>query len=95
MEDRYIDVNSAQMNKEYTQKYAIYLSRSRVTPDYRDGQKPVQRKILYCMHDKGVTSHKVKSANIVGEVMAKYHPHGDSGIYGAVKVSKSLSVVSF
>lgn len=85
MEDRYIDVNSAQINKEDTQKYAVYISRSRVTPDYKDGQKPVQRKILYTMQKMGATDHLSKSANIVGMVMGKFHPHGDSGIYGAIK----------
>lgn len=85
MEDRYIDMNCAQLNKEDTQKYAIYISRSRVTPDYKDGQKPVQRKILYTMQKMGATNHLSKSANIVGMVMGKFHPHGDSGIYGAIK----------
>lgn len=85
MEDKYIDVNSAQINKEDTQKYAIYISRSRVTPDYKDGQKPVQRKILYTMQKMGAVDHLSKSANIVGMVMGKYHPHGDAGIYGAIK----------
>jgi len=63
--------------------YAMSVIVSRALPDVRDGLKPVHRRILYAMHDMGLTPDKPfrKSANVVGEVMAKYHPHGDSAIY--------------
>ena len=59
---------------------------SRALPDARDGLKPVQRRILYAMYDMGLrpnTSYK-KSARIVGEVLGKYHPHGDMAVYEAM-----------
>ncbi|KJS13412.1 MAG: DNA gyrase subunit A [Peptococcaceae bacterium BRH_c8a] len=63
--------------------YAMSVIVGRALPDVRDGLKPVHRRILYAMHTLGVTPEKPhrKSAYIVGEVMAKYHPHGDSAIY--------------
>ncbi len=66
--------------------YAMSVIAARALPDARDGMKPVQRRILYAMHDMGVrpnTPHK-KSARIVGEVLGKYHPHGDSAVYEAM-----------
>ncbi len=66
--------------------YAMSVIISRALPDARDGLKPVQRRILYAMHDMGVragTPYK-KSARIVGEVLGKYHPHGDSAVYDAM-----------
>ncbi|MBP5596604.1 MAG: hypothetical protein J6Y02_14555 [Pseudobutyrivibrio sp.] len=68
--------------------YAIYISRRRVTPEYRDGLKPIHRRILYAAYkfDKAVSwGTKVKSAAIVGDVMKTLHPHGDAAIYGAMK----------
>ena len=66
--------------------YAMSVIVSRALPDARDGMKPVQRRILYGMNSLGITSDKPhkKSARIVGEVMGKYHPHGDSSIYDAM-----------
>ncbi len=66
--------------------YAMSVIVSRALPDVRDGLKPVHRRILYGMSELGVTPDKPhkKSARIVGEVMGKYHPHGDSSIYGAM-----------
>ena len=66
--------------------YAMSVIVSRALPDVRDGMKPVHRRILYGMHDNGMTSDKPfkKSARIVGDVMGKYHPHGDSSIYDAM-----------
>ncbi|WP_409176482.1 DNA gyrase subunit A [Brevibacillus fortis] len=66
--------------------YAMSVIVSRALPDVRDGLKPVHRRILYAMHDMGLTPDKPfrKSANVVGEVMANYHPHGDSSIYEAM-----------
>jgi len=66
--------------------YAMSVIVSRALPDARDGLKPVHRRILYAMYDMGLrsgTSHK-KSARIVGEVLGKYHPHGDSAVYDAM-----------
>ncbi|MBP9990270.1 MAG: DNA gyrase subunit A [Bacteroidales bacterium] len=66
--------------------YAMSVIVSRALPDVRDGFKPVHRRILYAMNDMGLfynTSYK-KSASVVGEVLGKYHPHGDSSVYGAL-----------
>ncbi|MBN1249520.1 MAG: DNA topoisomerase 4 subunit A, partial [Anaerolineae bacterium] len=66
--------------------YAMSVIAARALPDARDGMKPVQRRILYAMHDMGLrpnSAHK-KSARIVGEVLGKYHPHGDSAVYEAM-----------
>ena len=73
MKDSYID-------------YAMSVIVGRALPDVRDGLKPVHRRILYGMNEMGVTPDKPhkKSARIVGEVMGKYHPHGDSSIYDAM-----------
>ena len=66
--------------------YAMSVIVSRALPDVRDGLKPVHRRILYAMREGGYTSDKAykKSARIVGDVMGKYHPHGDSAIYDAM-----------
>ena len=75
--------------------YAMSVIVSRALPDVRDGLKPVQRRILYTMHDMGLranTSYK-KSARIVGDVMGKFHPHGDSAIYDAqVRMAQTFSM---
>ena len=66
--------------------YAMSVIISRALPDARDGLKPVHRRILYAMHDMGLVtsgSHK-KSARIVGEVLGKYHPHGDMAVYDSM-----------
>ena len=67
--------------------YAMSVIVSRALPDARDGLKPVHRRILYAMNDLGMTADKAykKSARIVGEVIGKYHPHGDSAIYWGCK----------
>ena len=66
--------------------YSEHVILERALPRVEDGLKPVQRRILYVMYEQGLTPDKPfkKSANIVGETMAKYHPHGDSSIYGAM-----------
>jgi len=63
--------------------YAMSVIVARALPDARDGLKPVHRRILYAMHDLGIgaTSAYKKSARIVGEVLGKYHPHGDAAVY--------------
>lgn len=67
-------------------EYAMSVVKGRALPDVRDGQKPVQRRILYTMSQLGLgkQSKPVKSARIVGDIMGKYHPHGDSSIYEAL-----------
>ena len=66
--------------------YAEHVILDRALPRVEDGLKPVQRRILYSMYEQGVTPDKGyrKSARIVGDCMGRYHPHGDSSIYGAV-----------
>lgn len=66
--------------------YAMAVNVSRAIPDVRDGLKPVHRRILFSMHEQGYTSDKPfrKSARIVGDVLGKYHPHGDSAVYDAL-----------
>jgi DNA gyrase subunit A len=74
-----------QMRSAYLD-YAMSVIVARALPDARDGLKPVQRRILYAMHDMGLRSNAAykKSARIVGEVLGKYHPHGDSAVYEAM-----------
>ena len=81
---RKIDIDT-EMQQAYLD-YAMSVIVSRALPDARDGMKPVQRRILYAMYDMGIradTAYK-KSARIVGEVLGKYHPHGDSSVYEAM-----------
>ena len=81
---RKVDIDS-EMQQSYLD-YAMSVIVSRALPDARDGLKPVQRRILYAMYDMGIradTAYK-KSARIVGEVLGKYHPHGDSSVYEAM-----------
>ncbi|HIZ53439.1 MAG TPA: DNA gyrase subunit A [Candidatus Enterococcus avicola] len=77
------EVNLVSEMKDSFIDYAMSVIVSRALPDVRDGLKPVHRRILYGMHELGVTPDKAhkKSARIVGDVMGKYHPHGDSAIY--------------
>ena len=75
--------------------YAMSVIVSRALPDVRDGLKPVHRRILYAMKEGGYDSTKAfrKSARIVGDVMGKYHPHGDSAIYDAmVRMAQEFSL---
>ena len=66
--------------------YAMSVIVSRALPDVRDGLKPVQRRILYAMHELGMrpNSQYKKSARLVGDVLGKYHPHGDGAVYDAM-----------
>ena len=88
MEDRIIKTEySDVMQKSYID-YAMSVIVARALPDVRDGLKPVQRRVLYDMHELGIRSDRPyrKSARIVGDTMGKYHPHGDSSIYDALVV---------
>ena len=73
------------MQKSYID-YAMSVIIARALPDVRDGLKPVQRRTLYDMHELGIRYDRPyrKCARIVGDTMGKYHPHGDSSIYGAL-----------
>ena len=84
--DRIIEKNIVQEVKDSFLEYSMSVIVSRAIPDLRDGLKPVHRRILYSMYESGYTSDKAhrKSARIVGDVMGKYHPHGDSSIYDAM-----------
>ena len=81
-----IDVKLTSEMKTSFIDYAMSVIVARALPDVRDGLKPVQRRILYGMNELGVTPDKPhkKSARITGDVMGKYHPHGDSSIYEAM-----------
>lgn len=85
-EDRILKINIENEMKSAYIDYSMSVIVSRALPDVRDGLKPVHRRVLFGMNEMGNTSDKPhkKSANCVGEVMGKYHPHGDSSIYGTV-----------
>lgn len=85
-EDRILKINIESEMKSAYIDYSMSVIVSRALPDVRDGLKPVHRRVLFGMNEMGNTSDKPhkKSANCVGEVMGKYHPHGDSSIYGTV-----------
>ena len=84
--DRIKQVNIEEEMKSSYIDYSMSVIVSRALPDVRDGFKPVHRRILYGMMDMGITHDKAtkKSAAIVGEVLGKYHPHGDMSVYGAL-----------
>ena len=81
--EKIIPVNIEEQMKSSYIDYSMSVIVSRALPDVRDGLKPVHRRVLYGMHDMGVTSTKSykKSARVVGDVLGKYHPHGDSSVY--------------
>src|SRR5688500_1931594 len=85
-EEHIIDIDVGDEMRSSFLEYAYSVIYSRALPDARDGLKPVQRRILYTMNDMGLRPDRghVKSARVVGEVMGKLHPHGDSAIYDAL-----------
>ncbi|WP_346873852.1 DNA gyrase subunit A [Clostridium sp. UBA5988] len=93
--DKIIPVDiEKEMKKSYID-YAMSVIVGRALPDVRDGLKPVHRRILYSMHELGITYEKGyrKCARIVGDVLGKYHPHGDSSVYDAlVRMAQSFSI---
>ncbi len=100
IEEKKIDKNiidqdiSSEMRTSYLD-YAMSVITSRALPDIRDGMKPVHRRILYAMHDMGLNASAKtrKSAAIIGEVLGKYHPHGDASVYDAmVKLAQDFSM---
>ena len=89
--ERIVDIDvSSEMQTSFLE-YAYSVIYSRALPDARDGLKPVQRRILYSMQEMGVRPDRghVKCARVVGEVMGKYHPHGDGAIYDALVRTRS------
>lgn len=92
---RYIDVDVEQTMKTSFIDYAMAVNISRAIPDVRDGLKPVHRRILYAMNEMGLTSDKPyrKCATVVGQVMGRYHPHGDNSIYDAlVRLAQDFTI---
>jgi len=88
-----VEIND-EMKKSFI-AYAMAVNVSRAIPDVRDGLKPVHRRILYSMNETGITSDKPhkKCARIVGDVLGKYHPHGDSSVYGAlVRLAQDFAI---
>src|SRR5216110_924440 len=85
-QNRIIPVNIEEQMKSAYIDYSMSVIIGRALPDVRDGLKPVHRRILFGMHEMGVTYNKAhkKSARIVGDVMGKYHPHGDTAIYDTI-----------
>ena len=85
-QDRIIKVDINETMKSSYIDYSMSVIVARALPDVRDGFKPVHRRILFDMMEQGITSDKAtkKSARIVGDVLGKYHPHGDSSVYGAL-----------
>ena len=90
-----IDRDVEKEMKDAYMSYAMSVIVSRALPDVRDGLKPVHRRILYTMHEDGLTSDKPyrKSATTVGDVLGRYHPHGDSSVYDAmVRMAQDFSL---
>ena len=81
--EKLIPINIVDEMKSSYIDYSMSVIVSRALPDVRDGFKPVHRRVLYGMHELGVFHHKkyLKSARIVGDVLGKFHPHGDSSVY--------------
>ncbi|MDO9628670.1 MAG: DNA topoisomerase IV subunit A, partial [Acholeplasmataceae bacterium] len=93
--ERIIEESLEDIVSERFARYSKYIIQDRALPDARDGLKPVQRRILYAMQQMGMLHNKPykKSARIAGEVMGKYHPHGDSSIYDAmVRLSQNFKM---
>ena len=85
-EEKLIPINIVNEMESAYIDYSMSVIVSRALPDVRDGFKPVHRRVLYAMHELGLLSNRAhkKSARVVGEVLGKYHPHGDSSVYDAM-----------
>jgi DNA gyrase subunit A len=95
IKDRLLPMELEQEVKKSFIAYSMAVIVNRALPDVRDGLKPVHRRILYAMNELGMTSDKPyrKSARIVGDVLGKYHPHGDSSVYDAmVRLAQDFSI---
>src|SRR4051812_28660104 len=84
--NKIIRVNIEEQMKTAYIDYSMSVIVGRALPDVRDGLKPVHRRVLFAMHELGISANKAhkKSARIVGEVLGKYHPHGDTAVYDAM-----------
>ncbi len=94
-QERILQINIEDEMRESYLDYSMSVIVARALPDVRDGLKPVHRRILYGMHELGVSYNKPykKSARIVGEVLGKYHPHGDSAVYDSmVRMAQTFSL---
>ena len=94
-EEHIVDIDVGDEMRTSFLEYAYSVIYSRALPDARDGLKPVQRRILYAMHDMNLRPDRghVKSSRVVGEVMGRFHPHGDGAIYDAlVRMSQSFAM---
>jgi len=92
---KYIDIDAEQEMKKSFMEYAMAVNVSRAIPDVRDGLKPVHRRILHAMNEAGLTPDKPfrKCATVVGDVLGKYHPHGDASVYDAlVRLAQDFSI---
>jgi len=90
----YVRTIESEMKRAFID-YSMSVIMSRALPDVRDGLKPVHRRILYAMNDMGLTHDKPykKSARLVGEVLGKYHPHGDQAVYDSmVRMAQEFSL---
>ena len=95
LNERIIEVDLEEEMKISYIDYAMSVIVGRALPDVRDGLKPVHRRILYSMYEQGMTPDKPyrKSARIVGDVLGKYHPHGESAVYDAmVRMAQDFSI---
>ena len=93
--DRIIPINIEEEMKTAYIDYSMSVIVSRAIPDVRDGLKPVHRRVLFGMNELGLNFNKAhkKSARIVGEVLGKYHPHGDTSVYDSmVRMAQNWSV---
>ena len=93
--DRIVDIDVSEEMRNAFLEYSVSVIHSRALPDARDGLKPVQRRILFSMHELGLRPDRghVKSSRVVGDVMGKYHPHGDQAIYDAlVRMAQPFSM---
>ena len=93
--ERIVDIDVADEMRNAFLEYSYSVIHARALPDARDGLKPVHRRILYSMSEMGLRPERghVKSSRVVGEVMGKYHPHGDSAIYDAlVRLAQPFSM---
>ncbi|MEO7069835.1 MAG: DNA topoisomerase IV subunit A [Nostocoides sp.] len=94
-EERIVDIDVVEEMSNAYLEYSLSVIHARALPDARDGLKPVQRRILYSMADMGLRPDRahVKSSRVVGDVMGKYHPHGDTAIYDAlVRMAQSFTM---
>ena len=96
IEDKVLNDDIYNIFSERFARYAKYIIQDRALPDVRDGLKPVQRRILFAMYKLGMFYNKPykKSARIVGEVIGKYHPHGDTSVYDAlIRLSQNFKTL--